>query len=348
MNKTLFLLTAAFILSATGCNNEQKFKKEKDGSEYKIISNGGKKAVAGDFMQVNILAKYKDSVLFNSVESSMPRFIPFDTTQLPPFFKEVHEGDSLVIRQSTDSLIKNGQSAPFMQKGQYIYQTFKIVKLFPNKEAADSVAKTFEAAAKTKAYQKTVDKIEKDIADSARLVKEDDKIITDYMAKNNITGAKKTRWGTYVAITTPGTGENLTEKDVAEVNYTGKTFKDSTFDSNTDKKFNHVQPLYVDMSEFQVIPGWIDGLKMMQKGSKGKILIPSYLAYGKNGAPPKIGPDENLAFDIEVTNVLTHEQYQQQMEQQQKMMQMMQQQMQQQQQQHQQQQQQRPQAPPVK
>lgn len=332
MNKTLFLVAAAFIISATGCN-EQRFKKEKDGSEYKIISNGGKKAVAGDFMQVNILAKYKDSILFSSVESSMPRFIPFDTTQLPPFFKEVHEGDSLVIRQSTDSLIKNGQNAPFMEKGQFIYQTFKIVKLFPNKEAADSVAKTFEATAKVKAYQKTIDQIQKEIAANAPLVKEDDKIISDFIAKNNITGAQKTAWGTYVALTAPGTGENLSQNDVAEVNYTGKTFKDSTFDSNTDKKFNHVQPLYVDMSEFQVIPGWIDGLKLMKKGSKGKIFIPSYLAYGKNGAPPKIGPDENLVFDIEITNVLTHEQYQQQMEQQQKMMQMMQQQMQQQQQQ---------------
>ena len=74
----------------------------------------------------------------------------------------------------------------------------------------------------------------------------------------------------------------------------------------------------------------------MQKGSVGKIIIPSYLAYGKNGAPPKIGPDQNLVFDIQVTDVLTPEQYQQKMEAQQKMMQMMQQQMQQQQQQQQQ------------
>ncbi len=329
MNKTLFLCASAFLILATGCN-EQRFTKEKDGSEYKVVSNGGKKAVAGDFMQVNILAKYKDSVLFSSVESSMPRFIPFDTAQLPPFFKIVHEGDSLIIRQSTDSLLNHGQGAPFMEKGQYIYQTFKIVKLLPNQQAADSIARTFEAVAKVKAYQKTVEQIEKDIAANAPLVQSDDKIITDYMAKNNING-KKTPWGTYVAITTPGTGENLNTNSVAVVNYTGKTFKDSTFDSNTDKKFNHVEPLYVDMSEFRVIPGWIDGLKMMQKGSKGKIVIPSYLGYGQNGNPPKIGPNENLVFDIEVADVLTQEEYQKKMEEQQKMMQMMQQQMQQQQ-----------------
>ena len=148
MNKTLGLVAAAIIFLASGCN-EQKFIKDADGTEHKIIRNSnGKKAVAGDFMEVNITAKYKDSVLFSSVESSQPRFIPFDTVQMPPYFKEVHEGDSLVIRQSTDSLIKSGQAAPFMKKGEYIVQSFKIVKIFPNKEAADSAAKGFEAAAK--------------------------------------------------------------------------------------------------------------------------------------------------------------------------------------------------------
>ncbi|MEO9004909.1 MAG: FKBP-type peptidyl-prolyl cis-trans isomerase [Ginsengibacter sp.] len=336
MNRLIILAASVIFLVAAGCN-EQRFIKEKDGSEYKIIrDNKGKLAVAGEFMQVNILAKYKDSVLFSSVVSSAPRFIPYDTMQLPPYFKEVHEGDSLVIRQSTDSIMKSGGGAPFMEKGQYIYQSFKIVKLFPTKEAADIAAKPFEAAAKGVSYKKAVESIEKEIADNDSLVKADDKIITDFMAKNNLKGTK-TPWGTYVVIETPGTGDNITQNDVAEVNYTGRTFNDSTFDSNTDKNFNHVEPLYVDMSEFRVIPGWIDGLKLMKKGSKGKIIIPSYLAYGKNGSPPKIAPNSNLIFDIEVTDIVGQDVYQKKMSEQQEEMQkqreMMQQEMQRQQQQ---------------
>ena len=337
MNRSIILVASILFVVATGCN-EQRFIKEKDGSEYKIIrDNKGRLAVAGDFMQVNILAKYKDSVLFSSVESSAPRFIPYDTMQLPPYFKEIHEGDSLVIRQSTDSIMKSGGGAPFMEKGNYIYQSFKIVKLFSSKEAADSAAKPFEAAAKGVSYKKAVESIEKEIAENDSLVKADEKIITDYMAKNNLQGTK-TKWGTYVVIETPGTGENISQNDVAVVNYTGRTFNDSTFDSNTDKSFNHVEPLYVDMSEFRVIPGWIDGLKLMKKGSKGKIIIPSYLGYGKNGAPPKIAPNSNLIFDIEVTDIVDQEVYQKKMEEQQAEMQkqreMMQQEMQRQQQQH--------------
>ncbi len=337
MNRSIILMAAVLLFAAAGCN-EQRFTKEKDGSEYKIIrANKGRLAVAGDFMQVNILAKYKDSVLFSSAESSAPRFIPYDTMQLPPYFREIHEGDSLVIRQSTDSIIKSGGGAPFMEKGQYIYQSFKIAKLFSSKEAADSAAKPFEAAAKGISYKKAVESIEKEIASSDSLVKADEQIINDYMAKNNLQGTK-TKWGTYVVIETPGTGENISQNDVAVVNYTGRTFNDSTFDSNTDKNFNHVEPLYVDMSEFRVIPGWIDGLKLMKKGSKGKIIIPSYLGYGKNGAPPKIAPNSNLVFDIEVTDIVSQEAYQKKMEEQQAEMQkqreMMQQEMQRQQQQH--------------
>lgn len=349
MNKSLCLVAAAFLLIASGCN-EQKFKKDKDGSEYKLIHNAnGQKAVAGNFMEVNYKAIYregnKDTVLFNSVEASQPRFIPFDTVQLPAYFKEVHEGDSLVLRQATDSIIKYGQAPPYMHKGEYVYQTFKIVKILPNRQSADSVQKTFAAAAKKYHAQKVVESVEKEIASNDSLVKADDKIIQDYMAKNNLKGTK-TKWGTYVVIETPGTGPMISDTDVAVINYTGRTFNDSTFDSNTDAKFGHPQPIFVDMNEYRVVPGWIDGLHLMQKGSKGKMIIPSYLGYGKMGSPPRIAPNSNLVFDMQVTDVVDQAAYQKELEKEQAQMEQQRQMMEQMQRMQQQQQQQRPSAPP--
>jgi len=321
MNKKLCLATAALFILVTGCN-EQRFQKDKDGTEYKLIrASNGKTAAVGDYMEVNTLAKYKDSVLFSSVENSAPRFMPYDTMQMPPYFKEVHEGDSLVIRQSTDSILAHGAGAPFMQKGQYILQTFKIVKLFPTKEAADSAEKPYQEAAKVIARKKTEEKIQTEIKSDPALVKADDDAIKAYMAKNNLKGTK-TDWGTYVVIDSAGTGPTIADSDVAVVYYTGRSFNDSTFDSNTDANFHHEQPLYINMGEYRVIPGWIDGLKLMQKGSKGKFIVPSYLAYGKNGAPPKIEPNANLVFDIKVTDVVNQEQYQQEMMKQQQQMEM--------------------------
>lgn len=347
MNKSICLVAAAFFILAAGCQ-QQDFKKDKDGTEYKLIPNSnGKKAVAGDVMEVNLIAKYKDSMLFSSIVASAPRFLPYDTAQLPAYFKEVHEGDSLVIRQSTDSLLKYGAAAPYMKKGNYVIQSFKVVKLLPSKEAADSAAKLFEAAGKTYNYNMAVKQIEKEIADNDSLVKADDQIIKDYMAKHNLTGTK-TKWGTYVITDVPGAGPLIGDTDVAVVNYTGRTFDDSTFDSNTIPKFGHPQPLYVDMGQFRVIPGWVDGLKLMRKGTKGKMIIPSYLAYKGRGMPPKIAPNSNLVFDMEVTDVVNQEQYQQEMQKEQQQMMQQRQMMEQMQkmQQQQQQQQQTPTAPP--
>ncbi len=313
MNKTLCLATAALFILVTGCN-EQRFQKDKDGNEYKVIrASNGKKAVAGDYIELNTLVKYKDSVLYSSVAESTPQFIPYDTAQMPPYFKDVNEGDSLVIRQSTDSILNHGPGAPeWMKKGNFITRSFKFVKLFANKEAADSAEKPYQAAAKVIARKKAEEKIQTEIKSDPELVKADDDAIKAFMAKNNLKGTK-TAWGTYVVIDSAGTGAPIADSDVAVVYYTGRTFNDSTFDSNTDANFHHQQPLYINMSEYRVIPGWIDGLKLMQKGSKGKFIVPSYLAYGKNGAPPKIEPNANLVFDIKVTDVVNQEQYQQEM-----------------------------------
>ncbi|HEY5371151.1 MAG TPA: FKBP-type peptidyl-prolyl cis-trans isomerase [Hanamia sp.] len=323
MNKTLCLAAAAFLILATGCN-DQRFKKDKDGTEYKVIrASNGKAAVAGDFIQLNTLTKYGDSVLFNSVAESSPNFIAYDTAQMPPYLKEVHEGDSLVIRQSTDSILNHGgPGAPsWIKKGNFITRSFKFAKLFPNKAAADSAEKPYLAAAKLILNKKAEEKIQKDISSDPELVKTDDVAIKDFMAKNKLQGTK-TDWGTYVVIDTAGTGPKLSSSDVAVVEYTGRTFNDSTFDSNTDPKFNHLQPLYIDMSEYRVIPGWIDGLKQMQKGSVGKFIVPSYLAYGSHGNPPTIAPNSNLVFNIKVTDIVTQEQYQEELAKQQQQMQM--------------------------
>jgi FKBP-type peptidyl-prolyl cis-trans isomerase len=161
--------------------------------------------------------------------------------------------------------------------------------------------------------------------------------LSDYLAAHKLT-ATKAPWGTYVVITNPGTGDNINDTSVAVVNYTGRTIQDTVFDSNTDPKFGHKEPIMVDLNQLNsVILGWNDGLKMLKKGSKAQFYIPSSLGYGKTGNGEKIKANENLIFDIEVVDIITPAQYQaKQMEQQQKMMEMqqkMQQQIQQQQQQ---------------
>lgn len=310
MKHFFYFLAVAFAVSS--CS--QPFKKAKDGTQYKIIkAKNGKKIAPGNYMELYVVVKYRDSLLMSSFEDGMPQYAAYDTTQFPPLFKELFKdvsiGDSLVLKFSTDSLINKQQAAPFMKKGYFILQSFKIHNAYATKQQSDSAAKTHLAVARTRAFKKATDQLKKDLSTTlAPQMKIDEKILTDYMNKMG-TKANKAEWGTFVAISNPGTGETLNEKSVALVNYTGKSLTDSVFDSNVDPKFGHVEPYSVDMTQFNVMPGWIDGLKMLKKGSKATFLIPSSLGYGKNGRQPAIKPNENLVFDIEVVDVITPEQH---------------------------------------
>jgi FKBP-type peptidyl-prolyl cis-trans isomerase FkpA len=325
------IFNAAFICLIVLSACTKPFKKAKDGSEYKIISTKkGAKIVTGNFFEMNTLAKYKDSVLSSSIEDGVPQYAMYDTANFPPLFKEVfksvHVGDSIIIKMSTDSIIAKaqGQAPPFIKKGQFIYQSFTITNVFNTKEQMDSAQKIHIELAQKK----------DSIFAKEQLVR-DSKTIEDYLAKNKIAAVKSEK-GTYVEVLSPGAGNVADSSQVILINYTGKSFEGAAFDSNTDSAFQHVEPLPVNMAAPNVIPGWVDGLKMLKKGAKAKFYIPSSLAYGKRGNPDKIKPNENLVFDIYVTDIITQAQFadmmkkkQEQQMAQQKMMQQLQQQMQQ-------------------
>ncbi|HUQ63353.1 MAG TPA: FKBP-type peptidyl-prolyl cis-trans isomerase [Acidimicrobiales bacterium] len=92
-----------------------------------------------------------------------------------------------------------------------------------------------------------------------------------------------------------GTGATVNPNDTVTVNYigaactTGKIF-DSSYSRNEPATF----PLN------QVIKGWTDGIPGMKVGGQRLLGIPSDQAYGAQGRPPDIGPDEPLWFVVEV------------------------------------------------
>lgn len=53
----------------------------------------------------------------------------------------------------------------------------------------------------------------------------------------------------------------------------------------------------------QVIKGWTEAMQMMVEGDKWELYIPSELAYGERGSPPKIGGGEALIFVMEMIEI---------------------------------------------
>ncbi len=101
-----------------------------------------------------------------------------------------------------------------------------------------------------------------------------------------------------------GEGDAAKAGDTVVVNYTGRLENGTTFDSNVDPKFNHVEPFAFKLGENRVIAGWEQGVLGMKVGEKRRLTIPSDLGYGSRGAGALIPPNATLVFEVEVTDIL--------------------------------------------
>ncbi len=306
MRKISYLLLASAIVFSS-C--QEKYKKGEEGMEYKIIASGkGDVLKNGEFMELhftNVLSHAgKDTILNNTREMGSPQIMPFDSTGLPPayykLFKQMKNGDSLSTRTSVDSMFKKQPESmpPFMKKGDFVYTNIKIVNIYKTQQAADS-ARTLAMA--------NAEKVAKAKADG--LVKADDKTLAAFIAKNNVK-ATKTANGVYVETNTAGTGALLDTTGFVKIKYTGKTLDGKMFDSNVDPSKGHTDPLVVNLTNDMslgngVIPGMKEGLLAMSKGAKGKLYIPSGLAYGARGAGADIPANANLIFEVEILETVT-------------------------------------------
>lgn len=315
--KKFFYLSVFCVLALAACTGS--FTRTKDGVEYKIISKGEGKTVGyGNYIQMHIKQLYnngtKDTVLMDT-RDMMPRIQILDSVNTPltyyTILSKMKKGDSLVLKILTDSAFKKNmqEMPPFMKKGKYLYTLVKLVNIFETQDQADSANKAERVLAKPVMYKKQLEEIEKDLASKKQQADKDYKLIQDYLTKNNIK-AQKTKWGTYITITSEGTGEKLNTDNIAILNYSGRTLDSGkVFDSNTDPKFQHVEPLEVNLGEFGgIILGFPDALLQMKKGTKATVYIPSVLAYGTSGKGAEIKPNDILIFDMDVTDVTTEEQ----------------------------------------
>jgi FKBP-type peptidyl-prolyl cis-trans isomerase FkpA len=102
-----------------------------------------------------------------------------------------------------------------------------------------------------------------------------------------------------------GTGEGISQGQVAVVHYTGWLYdptapeqKGKKFDSSRDRG----QPFPFTIGAGEVIRGWDEGVQGMQPGGQRTLVIPGDLAYGEPGRGP-IPPNATLIFDVELLEI---------------------------------------------
>ncbi|HMK42813.1 MAG TPA: FKBP-type peptidyl-prolyl cis-trans isomerase [Dissulfurispiraceae bacterium] len=112
-------------------------------------------------------------------------------------------------------------------------------------------------------------------------------------------GVVTTASGLQYKVMTAGTGKQPTEADSVKVHYRGTLLDGTEFDSSIKRG----QPATFALKG--IIPGWQEVLKLMKPGDKWLVFVPSSLAYGERGAPPMIGPNQTLTFEIELLEVVS-------------------------------------------
>jgi FKBP-type peptidyl-prolyl cis-trans isomerase FklB len=132
----------------------------------------------------------------------------------------------------------------------------------------------------------------------AKLAEENGAKGAAYMAKNGAReGVVTTDSGLQYEVLTAGQGKSPKATDTVKVHYRGQLIDGTEFDSSYARN----EPVSFPLDG--VIPGWTEGLQLMQEGGKSRLVIPADLAYGPGGMGNAIGPNETLVFEVELLEV---------------------------------------------
>lgn len=293
MRSFIRIFSLAAVVALGSCN-QVDFKKTQGGMPYKIFpGKDTQQAVTGGYLKVHMTTKLNDSIL-GTTYTSMPTYLPvqnetqpYDVSEIIPQLKK---GDSVYAVQLIDTFMARAAKSPNAQpfppqfkKGDKIITTIKVLDVYKTEEQAKSDYEKEQATA------------------VQGQIKKDETALQDYFSKNNVQ-PQKVGQGTYVQILSPGSGEAVADGKYVSLRYKGYTLDGKVFDTNMDTTFGHGDPMNFVVGAQPMIKGFDEGIRQLKEGAKARIFIPSALAYGQN-APPTIGPNANLIFDVEVLDV---------------------------------------------
>jgi len=282
------------------------------GATYRVFThNTGDKIKVNDVITFDIIQKTdKDSVLMSSYitgNKGKAQVLPIEGIKdiaeinLMEVLPKLALNDSVEVKIPTDSIFKDhdAQRPAFFPKGSNLVFCVKVERI---QSLTDAMAERDAAVAKAKADE------------AAALAK--NKAAEDVNVAKYITGHKlvlrTTTSGLKYVITLPSKKLRAQKGDTLMVNYAGHTLDDKVFDtsiesiakaSGLNQPGRTYEPIEVVVGEGHVIPGWDEGLQLLNEGSKATFVIPSALAYGSQSPGPGIPAFSPLVFNVEIVKI---------------------------------------------
>lgn len=99
---------------------------------------------------------------------------------------------------------------------------------------------------------------------------------------------------------TVGEGAEATPGSAVQVHYAGRAYSNG---QEFDSSYERPEAFTFTIGEGSVIPGWEQGVAGMREGGRRQLVVPPDLAYGEEGRPPEIGPNDTLVFVIDLLKV---------------------------------------------
>jgi peptidyl-prolyl cis-trans isomerase A (cyclophilin A) len=112
-------------------------------------------------------------------------------------------------------------------------------------------------------------------------------------------GAEKTASGLMYIMHEEGKGPKPAAGQNVKVHYELKLADGVVVDSS----YSRGTPLDIPIGVGRVIPGWDEGIQLLNEGAKATLIVPSELGYGPSGAGGVIPPNATLIFKVELVQV---------------------------------------------
>ncbi len=287
-----FLVISLILTVACTSSDFHGYEEDSNGLFYKkyVVDNNADKPEIGDFLTLDLVYRNsKDSILFNSKDMAGGFRIPLQEPGYSGDFfyavSKMHLNDSIAFVMSADSFFLTTVGTPnlpeFVKPGDFLYFETRLAKI---QKKAD-----FENE------QQGLMEKQQEIKDEMKQKELDE--LNEYIKNNNI-GLKATESGLYFIEINKGKGKSVENGSKVKVHYTGVFLDGQKFDSSYDRD----QAIEFEIGNESIIPGWNEGIKMMNEGGKAVIIVPSELAYGEEGRGD-IAPFTTLVFEVELLEV---------------------------------------------
>jgi FKBP-type peptidyl-prolyl cis-trans isomerase FkpA len=294
------LLALTLVVKA---NAQTEIQRTPRGAMCQVFTrNTTPKINLNDVITFQIIQKTdKDSVLYSTYASGAPVMVQVVASKnvgdLMEVFPMLTVKDSALVKVPTDSIFvgHEDQRPPFLPKGSNLDFTIKIVRVQTLNEA---IAERDSAIAAKKTAE-----------DKLKVAEIND--TKQYIADHKLV-LKTTPSGLKYVITKASVKPRPLKGDTVWVNYTGRTLEDKVFDSSIESVAKEAglnqpgrtyEPLKFVLGVDNIIPGWHEGLQLVNEGGKATLVIPSSLAYGDQGAGEDIKPYSTLVFDVELVKI---------------------------------------------